>query len=113
MKTYRNSFVITSDDCSDSKNILVGYAIWRNEIYTSWSDNLLEVEDWKRVQGEYVAICRKQETFSLYRDPMGLVRLYYFECDGYWAISNSFWQLCEVLKSQYLKLPTLLPGIKP
>lgn len=101
MKTYRNSFVITSDDCSDSKNILVGYAIWRNEIYTSWSDNLLEVEDWKQVQGEYVAICRKQETFSLYRDPMGLVRLYYFECDGYWAISNSFWQLCEVLKSQY------------
>lgn len=101
MENIDNSFIITSKNCDNFENVIVGYAIYNNEIYLSWEDSLLEVKDWNLVQGAYVALYLKEESLYLRRDNMGLIRLYFFERDGYWAISNSFWKMCEQLKEEF------------
>lgn len=101
MENIDNSFIISSKNCDNFKNVIVGYAIYNNEIYLSWEDSLLEVKDWNLVQGAYVALYLKEESLYLRRDNMGLIRLYFFEKDGYWAISNSFWKMCEQLKEEF------------
>lgn len=101
MKKIESDFIVTSEDCNMCANKLLGYAIWKNQIYTSWEEVLLEVDDWSTVQGAYVALYLEQQTLYLHRDSMGLVRLYFFEQNGYWALSNSFWKLCEKVKSRF------------
>lgn len=101
MENVDNSFIITSKNCNKFENVIVGYAIYNNEIYLSWEDSLLDVKDWNLVQGAYVALYLKEESLYVRRNNMGLIRLYYFEKDGYWAISNSFWKMCEQLKKEF------------
>ena len=101
MEKNDNNFVITSRNCYEFDKKLFGYAIYRNEIYLSWRETLLDVKDWDLVQGEYVALYKEDEVLHLRRDNMGLIRLYFFSKDGYWAISNSFWGLCEQIKEEF------------
>lgn len=90
-------FVITSDNCGKYKDTLFGYMITNDMLYTSWSDEIEMSGKYKDAKGAFVAIFHEDNILHICRDRLGLIRIYCFQKDNYWAISNSFWSLCELL----------------
>lgn len=93
-----NFFVIDSDNLKNLKTRLFGYIISDNEVITN--------ENWgKKVKidgtGAYVFIFKSKNQINIFQDLNGSFGLYFYENDGYFAISNSFLKLLGHVKEKY------------
>lgn len=90
---------ITSDNYRIMDGTMTGYFIYKGTLYrNNFPGYLSEIEDG---QGAFVLVKKQDKEIKLLRDAMGLIRLYCFKKNDYWAISNSFWYLCEEVKKRF------------
>ncbi|MCR4664311.1 MAG: hypothetical protein K5660_02995 [Paludibacteraceae bacterium] len=95
--TYRpedNFFVIDSDSLENVESALYGFVITESGIYTNY------VKDELDGTGCYVRITAYDNTISIEQDSNGCFGLYLYRSDGYFALSNSFFELQNVLKKR-------------
>lgn len=103
-KKIENSFfLITShQDLGQVKSRLYGICYAMEGIYKD-VDILEEYYDVinSEQSGCFVAIKNKTGRIVLVQDCCFSLYIYYYQCNGYWAVSNSFWQLCDEVKKHY------------
>ena len=106
MKTFREHideafFVITSENIATIKSgRIYGYCIYNNKFIKDC--NLTEdINITSESLGLFVAIKKVSGGFCIVQDCTSFIQLYFFQQDGYWAISNSFWCLIDEIKKNF------------
>jgi len=56
------------------------------------------------IGGCYISVERKNDEVCIKQDELSSLYIYYYNKDGYWAISNSFYELCKLLTEKGKKL---------
>lgn len=92
-------FVIDSDNISDTKTDMFGYAIQTDGVYERANVDKLKPDQLEGC-GAYVHIERTDKGIVLRQDAGGSFGLYLYRKDGYFAISNSFFRLVEHLQGK-------------
>ncbi len=97
--TEKNTFLISSDNCVNTKSGLYGYVIHDDVLYLDYD---IELRNCSSIDiGAYVIVQCSDDHIDIIRDTMGLGQLYLFRKKNYWAISNSFWKLCDEVSTCY------------
>ena len=94
-------FVISSENCYEiSQGRIYGYCIVNGKLLR---DCNIDVSDNISVDtpGMFVAILKDSDTIRIIQDGVSLVQLYLYQKDSYWAVSNSFWKLCDEVTKQH------------
>ena len=94
-------FLLTSENCADFQSALSGYVIYNNNIYNRYDLALEGMKEHDRGKGMYTLIFRKGNKIHILRDEKGSMQLYLFQKEDYWALSNSFWNLCEEVGQKF------------
>ena len=102
MKTYtdkqildQNFFVISSDNFNSIKDSFYGYAFVDNKLFINYYPHKsnLPVDS----VGVFINIKREKNKIYIQQDILGLYKLYIYEYNNYYAISNSFYNLYKYL----------------
>lgn len=94
-----NFFIVTSDNCKETKSKIYGYAIDKDQILINSQINCDLQND---CYGCYVNVQKLQNYLKISQDYFGSYGLYLYKQDNYWALSNSFLYLLNYLKSKVL-----------
>jgi asparagine synthetase B (glutamine-hydrolysing) len=90
-------FIIDSDCLNEVEERFYGYTIVDNELVL---DESFTDEDALEGFGAYLLVRNTQNEVRISQDFYGCWGLYLYQCDDYFAISNSFIKLAEYLKSR-------------
>ncbi len=97
----KNFFVVTSDTVDTFESDIYGYMFCQNTYISEYKQvESISDEDLNDAVGAYIIIRKKQGELYIQRDSMGVMRLYYYSDDNYWAVSNSFFKLLETVGVQ-------------
>lgn len=101
MNNKLNDYFFTFDsDCFDEiKSKVYGYTICKENNTIKISNETNGV-----IGGCYIIVERNGDTVKIKQDELSSQYIYYYNDSGYWAISNSFYNLCSLLKSKGKKL---------
>lgn len=98
-----NFFCYSSEKYTDIRSHIYGFAIKEGMSYKNCE--IPDGMDLGGAVGAYVQVSREKDGTLIRSDAIGSVPVYYFENGGDWAVSNSFWLLCdEVSKNHRLSL---------
>ena len=96
-----NYFLITKDNYLDiNVSHLFGYCMIGNAFYRDCDlDSYLTLnpDDY----GYYIAVLKEQDSIRIIQDVSSYFLVYVYTNQEYWAISNSFWKLCECIECRY------------
>lgn len=95
-----NFFLYTSENIPSIQSHLFGFALIGNKFYKNCDLNMESV-DFSKASGAFIAIIKKGEEILIVQDAMGSYYIYFFRKDKYWAISNSFWMICDEVSKKY------------
>lgn len=92
-------FTFDSDNFDKIETKLYGYSITKHggKITISNSTNGI-------IGGCYILIEKTEDKITIKQDDLSSLYLYYYTENGYWAIGNSFYDLCRLLVSRGKKL---------
>jgi hypothetical protein len=95
---------------------LIGYSFASNAIVIGnhglqeyAAKHLMKSEDFK--DGRFILIMREFDEYIIKSDSMGQDIIYYYYDDRFWAVSNSFYYLCKMLRNENIHLSLYNPGI--
>ncbi len=93
-----NFFVITSENVKYMDSHLYGYLFYKNEFVSEYNQiKDINENELKEAAGAYIIINKNDKELRVLRDSMGIMRVYYYVDDSYWAISNSFFKLLQTV----------------
>lgn len=88
-----NFFCYSCDDLDKIETHLYGYVIKDGKSYKNCKvDENMVFED---AIGAYIHVKRTQDSILFLADSLCSIPIYYFVQGEYWALSNSFWMLCD------------------
>lgn len=94
-----NFFCYSCNDLDKIENHLYGYAIKDGKSYKNCKvDENIVFED---TIGVYIHVKRTGDSILFFADSLCSIPIYYFVREGYWALSNSFWMLCDEVIRKY------------
>lgn len=94
-------FVLSSDNYRYiQESHLYGYCFTEKKFLR---DCVINTEDSISIDspGCFIAIINEPEQLRIIQDGTSFFQLYFYHCDDYWAVSNSFWKLCDYLKPKH------------
>lgn len=85
-------FAFDSDSFDETKTKLYGYTISKENNKISFSDKTENI-----IGGCYILVEKQNDAITIKQDELSSLYLYYYKEDGYWAVGNSFYDLCRLL----------------
>lgn len=92
-------FAFDSFDFDNIKSDVYGYTICKNNDIICISNNIQNI-----IGGCYIIIEKHENNILIKQDDLSMLSIYYYYDNNYWAISNSFYSLCKLLKSKNKKI---------
>jgi hypothetical protein len=110
-------FVLSSEDPAPPKDHLAGIVYTRDSVIFAQAGlesylktrGRLDIDS--HLDGRFTLVATAGAETLVATDPLGQDTLFYYREDEYWAISNSFWALCEVVQHSGYSLDLYLPPL--
>lgn len=94
-------FVVSSDNYRNiQESHLYGYCFTEKEFLRDCAidtENAISIDS----PGCFIAVIKEPEQLRIIQDGTSFFQLYMYHHDNYWAVSNSFWKLCDYLKPKH------------
>ena len=101
-----NYFFIDSNNFSSVKSKVYGFALTEKYLYHNYllpDDHPCDIRP-ETDSGAYIVVRNEKDAVTILQDFRGCIGIYYYQCEGYWAISNSLWLLQDKLAARELTL---------
>lgn len=92
-------FVFDSDNFDKIKSKVYGFTISKTDGKLLVSDKTENI-----IGGCYIYVEKKDNEVCINQDELSSLYIYYYNKNGYWAVSNSFYELCKLLIEKGKKL---------